>query len=642
MLLFIKPLYRWHRNFSVGIVTLLVLAMVPDALADDSLELLRVFQKNKMPTNQEIRESYTNFTYKPYERQELSFSILIPNNDWRDIGISVKPETLQQDEQQLIPLAKQTAAESEKGEAKIEVNYIRLNMEIDLYDYVSMFLQNNKDHFDLLMRRKGQYNMRSVDEVLLASEQNSKRYLARLTFSRHGDRVFLVSSSALESEFGRYAENFTAAAVSFSAVKNSPNTYVEKMVDFTSSGTPRLRFHYPETWTIEKLKGLDAGRNGIDMELTVKNEKGQAVLTYGYIHVSAFSKNTNKSPEQILFDLKKDFERMSISLDKGILKADIFPELSKPLGKLERWNAAAKGNPGEVGFLVLPKGDDYVVMGLFSMRPEDNLLTWSHTWRIFEIVANDLSAKSIDFSSLKHRMLPLEDRLKDMVSDTMNDFARAVGNGTFDDFHDQMSNMFKLQITSAKLYGIFKRFAKTKEIEQLGQHTPILKEGVCIDKDGILKVSGHYPTQPEATTFRLSYIQEKNYWKLLGIHVALKKMVQNDSRLSDKINVLFAENGGRVVSCSNQYNQTSWGARNLIDGRLGSNHSYASRDRNPAEIVFSLPGIETITQLCFNPYTTESPNTWAKLVKVEVSTESPEKGFVPVGEFTLLNRQNQD
>ena len=65
------------------------------------------------------------------------------------------------------------------------------------------------------------------------------------------------------------------------------------------------------------------------------------------------------------------------------------------------------------------------------------------------------------------------------------------------------------------------------------------------------------------------------------------------------------------------------------------------RQQEPAEIVFSLPKIETIAQLCFNPYTTESPTTWAKLVRVEVSTQTPEKGFEPVGEFTLHNRRGE-
>ncbi len=642
MLSFIKPLSRWHRNFSVGIIALLVLAMVPDALAIDSLEFLRAFQKNKMPSNQKIRQSYTNFTYRPYERQELSFSILIPNNDWRDIPISIEPETLQQDTQQLIPLAKQMAPESEKGEAKIEVAYMRLDMEMALYDYVNIFLQSNKDYFDLLMRRKGHYSMRTVEELLLTSEQDSKSYMARLTFSRHGDRVFLVSCSALESEFMRYAENFTAAAVSFAAFKNSPNSYAEKMAVFTTTGQPKLQFIHPESWTTEELQGLSGGRTGVDIKLTVRDEKDQPVLNYGYIHVSAFSENMGKTPYQIMTSLKKDFEDMPISLETRILKADIMPKLAAPLGKLERWNAVVKGSPGEVAFLVLPKRDNYIAMGLISMRPEDNLLTWSHTWRVFEIIAGDLTGKTIDLAKLKNHTLPSENQLKRIAGGTMDDFTQAVRKQNFDDFYDSISNTLKLQVTSAKLNGAFKGYAKVKAIGQLGQHDPILEEGIYIDKDGILKFSGHYPTQPEATTFRLTYIQEQNDWKLLGIHVAMKKMPQDDNRLSDKINVLCTENGGQVIFCSSQYNQTSWGAQNLIDGKLGHGHGYASKNRNSAEIVFAIPKTETITQLCFNPYTVESSKTWAKLVKVEVSTHSPEKGFVLVGEFTLNNRRSQE
>ena len=133
---------------------------------------------------------------------------------------------------------------------------------------------------------------------------------------------------------------------------------------------------------------------------------------------------------------------------------------------------------------------------------------------------------------------------------------------------------------------------------------------------------------------------EQNEWKLLGINVAIKEMPQDAERRSQKTNLLSTENGGQVVFCSSQYNQTSWGADNLIDGELGTNHGYASRNTEPAEIVFSLPKIETITQFCFNPYTTESSTTWAKLVKIEVSTQSPEKGFEPAGEFTLHNRRS--
>ncbi|MFW6140709.1 MAG: hypothetical protein ACOC5S_05080 [Acidobacteriota bacterium] len=49
----------------------------------------------------------------------------------------------------------------------------------------------------VLMRRGGTYNQRKIDETLIYSETDSKSYVARMTFSRHGNRIFLVAGSAL-------------------------------------------------------------------------------------------------------------------------------------------------------------------------------------------------------------------------------------------------------------------------------------------------------------------------------------------------------------------------------------------------------------------------------------------------------------
>lgn len=107
-------------------------------------------------------------------------------------------------------------------------------------------------------------------------------------------------------------------------------------------------------------------------------------------------------------------------------------------------------------------------------------------------------------------------------------------------------------------------------------------------------------------------------------------------------NVIAAENGGKLISYTSQYDDTGWAARNLIDGQLGDGHQYATQAGKPGEILFVLPAAMKIKQLAFNPFTTESPKKWAKEVEVEVSTEGPRQGFKSVGKFTLHNRQNID
>ncbi len=107
-------------------------------------------------------------------------------------------------------------------------------------------------------------------------------------------------------------------------------------------------------------------------------------------------------------------------------------------------------------------------------------------------------------------------------------------------------------------------------------------------------------------------------------------------------NVLSEESGGKLLYFSSQYNDGEWAARNLVDGKLGKNHGYASRDNAQAEVVFVLSKPTSITQLAFNPFTTEDAPNWVKDVEVQVSTEGPKAGYKSVGKFELHNRQNVD
>ena len=636
-------------------VTLFILTIAPAAFAVDTVALLHAFYKSKMPAAQQLRQTYANYTYRPLDREDLTFHLAIPNSDWRDIPVALSPEMLKEDNLRLIPLAKQMAPENEKGEAKIEVVCMRMDLDIGLYDFVDLFLQNYETMFTVLARREGRYNDRKVEEVLLRSVQDSKQYIVRVTFSHHGDLFFGVFASALESEYIRYTEPFTVAAVTLTVHQKVPHPQGGKMATFTSKAAPKLTFSCPADWTAEEVPGAVAGLTAVDVKLDLPAGDTQKITTFGYIHARAVADHLGRSPDRILTDLKKDFDDMDtpIAYNTCTLKADLRPELAAPMGKLERWDVTVNGIANEAAFLVLPKGSASIALGLFSIRPEVNRLAWLHTWRVFERIAGDLTGTPVHLTKLKNYSLPADQQLKTLAAGTMKAFAGSVLKGNFDDFYADSSSHFKVQMTPAKLYQTFRGFAAFRELDGLSQHTLVLEEGACLDKDGLLKLNGHCPTQPQATTFRLTYMLEQTEWKLLGIHVAMKKMPaaavsdpstpMNQSGLpkADRLNVLAAENGGRVVFCSSQYNQTTWGAENLIDGQLGSGHGYANQHSKPVEIVFALPAAETLTQLCFNPYTVESSDRWAKNVAVAVSTEGPKQGFAPVGEFTLHNHMGQ-
>jgi hypothetical protein len=636
-------------------VTLLVLATAPAGFAADSIALLNAFYKSKMPATQQLRQTYANFTYRPLDRKDLTFHLAIPKNNWRDMPVTLSAETLKEDSLRLISLAKQMAPENEKGEAKIEVVYMRMDLDIGLYDFVDLFLQNFETTFTVLARREGRYNARKVEEVLLRSAQDSKQYIVRVTFSRHDDLFFGVFASALESEFLRFAEPFTVAAVTFERHQKVGQPRGGKMTAFTTKAAPKMAFNCPADWTIEEVPGSVAGLSAVDVKLDLPAGDTQKITTFGYIHARAVANRLGRSPDRILADLKKDLDDMDtpIVYNTCTLKADLRPELAAPLGKLERWDVTINGIANEAAFLVLPKGPASIALALFSVRPEINILAWLHTWQVFEGIAGDLAGAPVHLTKLKNYALPADQQLKMLAAGTMHSFAESVLKGNFDDFYADSSSHFKVQLTPAKLNQAFRGFAAFGELNRLSQHTPVLKEGACLDKKGLLQLNGYCPTQPQATTFRLTYMVEQSKWKLLGIHVAMKKipsaavsdpstpMIQSGAAKVDRLNVLAPENGGRVVFSSSQYNQTTWGPENLIDGQLGSGHGYANQHNKPAEIVFALPAAETLTQFCFNPYTVESSDRWAKNVTIAVSTEGPRKGFAPVGAFTLHNQMDR-
>lgn len=85
-----------------------------------------------------------------------------------------------------------------------------------------------------------------------------------------------------------------------------------------------------------------------------------------------------------------------------------------------------------------------------------------------------------------------------------------------------MATLLKIQTSADRLRSAFGSFAKQKELHQISQYSPVLEKGLCLDEKGLLEIAGHYPTQPQATTFKLTYIHEGALWKLLGIRVAMK------------------------------------------------------------------------------------------------------------------------
>jgi outer membrane protein OmpA-like peptidoglycan-associated protein len=102
-------------------------------------------------------------------------------------------------------------------------------------------------------------------------------------------------------------------------------------------------------------------------------------------------------------------------------------------------------------------------------------------------------------------------------------------------------------------------------------------------------------------------------------------------------NIAASAAGGRVVFFSSQYDESTWKAEHLIDGSADKGWAAQNAGAHSVILAFKDQGLAEIHDIIVNPYTKESPSTWAKEVEVLISTTFPFRDFTSIGKFTLKN-----
>ena len=116
--------------------------------------------------------------------------------------------------------------------------------------------------------------------------------------------------------------------------------------------------------------------------------------------------------------------------------------------------------------------------------------------------------------------VPSQAELKTLTRDSMLAFSKGVEAKDFTTFHKQISQLWREQITPAKLKSSFAVFTEQNiDISPVTKLDPIFDPPAAIDSDDVLVIQGRYPTEPTPVQFRLKYVNEKSTWKLIGIKV---------------------------------------------------------------------------------------------------------------------------
>lgn len=126
--------------------------------------------------------------------------------------------------------------------------------------------------------------------------------------------------------------------------------------------------------------------------------------------------------------------------------------------------------------------------------------------------------------SARSAEVPEKDEIKTMTSETMTSFGEALKKKDFEEFYDDIAEVWKKQTTAEKLLETFKDMTGPN-MDILGiveELKPTFEPAPEVNSDGVLIIKGFYPTKPNHVVFQLKYIEEEGDWALVGINVKME------------------------------------------------------------------------------------------------------------------------
>jgi hypothetical protein len=122
--------------------------------------------------------------------------------------------------------------------------------------------------------------------------------------------------------------------------------------------------------------------------------------------------------------------------------------------------------------------------------------------------------------------MPSDAEIQDMVKTTLLDFNKAVQAADFTDFHANIANEWRKEITAEEMKTSFQGFIdKGVDIEDISPLDATISPDPVIEKEigyQTLKIRGRYATSPTPTKFFVHYIANGKEWKLSRIEVSTK------------------------------------------------------------------------------------------------------------------------
>ena len=134
-----------------------------------------------------------------------------------------------------------------------------------------------------------------------------------------------------------------------------------------------------------------------------------------------------------------------------------------------------------------------VLQGKYEAFPYyvDFILSYTQEDEAWKLAGISVDVSPMPDSQPKPGEMPSDSEMKQMVQETMLNFAAAVNAKDFSDFYPKVSSVWQKQITSEKMEATFKPFSDNDiDLTVLKGHSPAFTEKPYISKEGVLFIKG--------------------------------------------------------------------------------------------------------------------------------------------------------
>lgn len=110
-----------------------------------------------------------------------------------------------------------------------------------------------------------------------------------------------------------------------------------------------------------------------------------------------------------------------------------------------------------------------------------------------------------------------------LVKATTQEFAAAINNEDFSEFHKNIAVEFQEKLSPEEFAEVFAVFIEQEiDLSGLENLEPVFTSDPGLAADGTLHLEGYFPSTPSRTHFSYTYVHREEGWKLLGLDVNIK------------------------------------------------------------------------------------------------------------------------